>query len=886
MGVKNTLEAADAEFDSVVTGTLRRDHDGRTALLSALAGLYVRGVPVDWAAPLGGIPASTSTAVTAAAPVPADRAEEPEDEGTGPLGRLARMPEAAAERTVLELIGSHVAALLNVASPDEVAPGWAGRSLGALGFTSLLAVELRDRLIQDTGLRLPRTLVFDHPVPRALARFLAGELRDAPAGTAPGRPAPEAAIRATAVSPAAVPQAEEPTAAAGLPDGAIAIVGLAARLPGARDLEEYWDLLRGGREAIARFDDEELAAAGVPEELIRDPAYVKAFGALHDAEMFDAAFFGLTPRRGGTDRSAAPAVPAVLPRRPGARRLRRRAAPGDDRRLRWRRPTTPTFSTTCWAPPIGAPPRRYFRVLFGNDKDYLATRVAYKLDLKGPSLHRPDGLLHLAGRRPPRLPGAAGPASATSRWRAACRCGSRRRRAICTRRARILSADGHVPRLRRRRERHGVRQRRGRPGAEAADGRRGRRRHRARGDPGHGDQQRRCREGRLRGAGPGRPGRGHRQGPGRRRGRRPARSPTWRRTARAPRSATRSRWRRSPRRSATPHGQRVLRDRLGQAEHRPPRRRGRRGRPDQGRPDAAAPHHRAEHQLPAPEPRHRLRRHPLPRRRRAASVAGATERRAGPGSAPSASAAPTPTPYWRRRRRASRPDRPVPSRYCCCPPRRRPHWTRPPPGSPAGCAATPVSRWRTSPTPSRSAARSTASGSRCCAVTPTRPYGCWRTGRRGRATPRRPATRRPRRPSPSRPWTAPTIGSAPNSAPNSPPSPPSPRRTRRARRPEHSNTARAAGRSRTSTPWPGSGRTGACGRRPSSRRAPASWWPAAGPAPSGSTRRSARSPSPAGAAPHRRGARPDRRCCRTRRPKPPPGPGWSWWPGTAPRRPR
>ncbi|MFF7651730.1 SDR family NAD(P)-dependent oxidoreductase, partial [Streptomyces sp. NPDC007983] len=391
MGVTNTLEAADAEFDSVVMGSLRRDRDGRTALLSALAGLYVRGVPVDWAGPLGGTPASAPTAVTAAAaaPVPADRAEEPEDEDTGPLGRLAGMPEAAAERMVLELIGSHVAALLGVGSPDEVAPSWAGRSLGALGFTSLLAVDLRDRLTQDTGLRLPRTLVFDHPVPRALARFLAGELRDAPAGTAPGRPAPEAAAPATAVSadaasPAAVPQAAEPPAAAGLPDGAIAIVGLAARLPGARDLEEYWDLLSGGREAIARFDDEELAAAGVPEELIRDPAYVKAFGALHDAEMFDAAFFGLTPAEAEltdpqhrlflqTCHAALEHAGCDAARHPGTISVFGGAA--NNAYLQHNVLGATDQSTTS----------QYFRVLFGNDKDYLATRVAYKLDLKGPS---------------------------------------------------------------------------------------------------------------------------------------------------------------------------------------------------------------------------------------------------------------------------------------------------------------------------------------------------------------------------------------------------------------------------------------------------------------------------------------------------------------------
>ncbi|MET0399229.1 MAG: amino acid adenylation domain-containing protein [Longimicrobiaceae bacterium] len=76
----------------------------------------------------------------------------------------------------------------------------------------------------------------------------------------------------------------------------IAVVGMAGRFPGAGDLDAFWCNLRTGVDAIARFTREELAAAGVPERQLGDPSYVPAHGMLGDAELFDAAFFGFTPR--------------------------------------------------------------------------------------------------------------------------------------------------------------------------------------------------------------------------------------------------------------------------------------------------------------------------------------------------------------------------------------------------------------------------------------------------------------------------------------------------------------------------------------------------------------------------------------------------------------
>ncbi len=76
----------------------------------------------------------------------------------------------------------------------------------------------------------------------------------------------------------------------------IAIVGIAARFPGAHNAEELWRNLRDGIESVTFFTEEELAAADVDPALLADPRYVRAKGVLDGADLFDAAFFGFTPR--------------------------------------------------------------------------------------------------------------------------------------------------------------------------------------------------------------------------------------------------------------------------------------------------------------------------------------------------------------------------------------------------------------------------------------------------------------------------------------------------------------------------------------------------------------------------------------------------------------
>ncbi|MGV4989114.1 SDR family NAD(P)-dependent oxidoreductase, partial [Streptomyces sp. NRAIS4] len=135
----------------------------------------------------GGMPALFRAVVRAPA-APARRGSAAADTGTGGgsdwTERLTGLTAEDQERLLLDLVGEHVAGVLGHATTEQVRPR---RAFRELGFDSLTAVELRNRLKAATGLRLPPTLVFDHPNPEALARKLRAELAPA-AGQDADRP--------------------------------------------------------------------------------------------------------------------------------------------------------------------------------------------------------------------------------------------------------------------------------------------------------------------------------------------------------------------------------------------------------------------------------------------------------------------------------------------------------------------------------------------------------------------------------------------------------------------------------------------------------------------------------------------------------------------------
>ncbi|WSB80316.1 type I polyketide synthase [Streptomyces sp. NBC_01775] len=188
--------------------------------------------------------------------------------------RLSGMDEAERESTVLELVRSHTAAVLGHAEARNVA---ADQAFQDLGFDSLTAVELRNRLNTATGLRLTATLVFDHPTPTALAQHLLTQLT--------GTIAP----RKVALTPRAT-STDEP----------IAIVGMACRYPGGiTSPDDLWRLVSEGREGIGGFPEErgwDLATLYDPDPEHPGTSYTRRGGFLHNAHHFDPDFFGMSPR--------------------------------------------------------------------------------------------------------------------------------------------------------------------------------------------------------------------------------------------------------------------------------------------------------------------------------------------------------------------------------------------------------------------------------------------------------------------------------------------------------------------------------------------------------------------------------------------------------------
>src|ERR1700741_3668457 len=171
--------------------------------------------------------------------------------------------------------------------------------------------------------------------------------------------------------------------------GEIAIVGMAGRFPGARNIDEFWANLRDGVETISFYTAEELLAAGVDRETLADKHYVRAGSILADVELFDASFFGFTPREAEiTDpqhRMFMECAWEALENAgyiPDACRKRVGVYAGT---------STSSYVLNIYSDPNLAASAGGLQIEIGNDKDHLATRVSYKLNLKGPSINIQTG---------------------------------------------------------------------------------------------------------------------------------------------------------------------------------------------------------------------------------------------------------------------------------------------------------------------------------------------------------------------------------------------------------------------------------------------------------------------------------------------------------------
>ncbi|OMC52970.1 polyketide synthase [Mycobacterium sp. IS-2888] len=186
--------------------------------------------------------------------------------------RLDGLPEAEQHAVLLDLVRSHIATVLGNTTAEAIDPD---KAFQELGFDSLTAVEMRNRLKTATGLALSPTLIFDYPTPNGLAGYIRSELAGVPQEI---KPAPVA--RATGDDP-------------------IAIVGMACRYPGGvNSPDDLWDMLIEGRDVLSEFPTDRgwnLTGLYNPDPDVPGTCYTRTGGFVDGVADFDPAFFGITP---------------------------------------------------------------------------------------------------------------------------------------------------------------------------------------------------------------------------------------------------------------------------------------------------------------------------------------------------------------------------------------------------------------------------------------------------------------------------------------------------------------------------------------------------------------------------------------------------------------
>ncbi|PRQ09060.1 type I polyketide synthase [Enhygromyxa salina] len=194
---------------------------------------------------------------------------------SGLAAELAQLPSSEHTRALIDLVRAEAGAILGLGTDLAIA-----RPLQEMGLDSLMAVELRNRLQERSGLRLSATLLFDYPTVEALAGLLLREL----------------VTSSATVEPAAI---SKPTRRE---DGAdpIVVVAMACHYPGGITTpEQLWDLILAGEDVISEFPTNR--GWDVDGLFDRDPDHPgtsvsREGGFVHDAAEFDAGFFGISPR--------------------------------------------------------------------------------------------------------------------------------------------------------------------------------------------------------------------------------------------------------------------------------------------------------------------------------------------------------------------------------------------------------------------------------------------------------------------------------------------------------------------------------------------------------------------------------------------------------------
>jgi amino acid adenylation domain-containing protein len=276
---------------------------------------------------------------------------------SGTATRGATPPAGGTERKVAE-VWREVLGAERIGSKDNFFD---------LGGHSLRLVQVQNLLRQKLNVEVPLLELFQFPTVSSLAKRIDQLSNAAPefdSGTDEGRP-----------GTAAAPDRNQP----------IAIVGLAGRFPEANDLAQFWANLQAGRESISRFSRQELEQEGIEAAMLHHPSYVPAKGTLEGYDLFDAGFFGYSPREAETldpqqrlfleccweALEQAGYVSEASPERVGVF-------------------AGATMSTYLLNNLLGNSEHirkaGFYQTIMGNDNGFLATRTAYKLNLNGPAV--------------------------------------------------------------------------------------------------------------------------------------------------------------------------------------------------------------------------------------------------------------------------------------------------------------------------------------------------------------------------------------------------------------------------------------------------------------------------------------------------------------------
>ncbi|WP_257668237.1 polyketide synthase [Parapedobacter tibetensis] len=228
-----------------------------------------------------------------------------------------------------------------------------------LGGNSLLAQQTVAQLRQRHHIEITVTKIYQYPTAAALAVIVDG-------------------------TESVTPMAKRHNVRKGNKNKAIAIIGMAGKFPGAASVEELWDILLSGKETVKFFSDAELDGS-IPNELLNDPDYVKARGIVDQAEWFDAALFGINPtmaRLMDPQQRIFLEISRDVLEASGYLTSRAQHSIGV---------YAGTGNNTYFINNLQHHPEEIakigaFQVMVANEKDYIATRTAYQLDLKGPAV--------------------------------------------------------------------------------------------------------------------------------------------------------------------------------------------------------------------------------------------------------------------------------------------------------------------------------------------------------------------------------------------------------------------------------------------------------------------------------------------------------------------